>query len=131
MGLPHGAAHLRGDPTLPRPAPPFLRPVLGQEGWEGRGGGGGVMTSPRNQATSPRNRVTSPRNRAGGTTKPSPRNRGSRQQMAPHSRTMDPKKVAASQSFCGSSVEGRDRDREGRRRQEDFLQRHAWTEEEE
>ena len=72
----------------------FHRPVLGQEGWEGRGGGGGGLTSPRNQAASPRNRATSPRNRAGGgSTKTSPRNRGSRQQMTPHSRTMDPKKV--------------------------------------
>jgi len=42
---------------------------------------------------------------------------------------MEPKKVAASQSFCGSS--GGEREREGRRRQEDFLPRHAWTEEEE
>ena len=130
----------------------FHRPVLGQEGWEGRGGGGGVMTSPRNLATSPRNRATSPRNRAGGTTKTSPRNRGSRQQMAPHSRTMDPKKVGrpyihsfpripylstspsgsnlgleANDDYLGQvaasqSFEGRG-DREGRRRQEDFLPR--------
>jgi len=99
----------------------FHRPQgQSHQDWGGRGGG---TTSPRARVTSP-----SPRTRgSGGST--SPRNRGSRQLMASHSRTMEPKKVAASKSFCGSS--GAEREREGRRRQEDFLPRHAWTEEEE
>jgi len=32
----------------------FHRPVLGQEGWEGRGGGGGVMTSPQKPGDKPK-----------------------------------------------------------------------------
>ena len=117
----------------------FHRPQgQSHQDWGGRGGG---TTSPRARVTSP-----SPRTRgSGGST--SPRNRGSRQLMASHSRTMEPKKVekafdyniiivsiiifmddhnvniqvAASKSFCGSS--GAEREREGRRRQEDFLPR--------
>ena len=63
----------------------FHRPQdQSHQDWGGRGGG---TTSPRARVTSP-----SPRTRgSGGST--SPRNRGSRQLMASHSRTMEPKKV--------------------------------------